>query len=211
MTILAARLFSPDLAVIWTDSECLSLVDGRHSRMRNKLVVAGAGVAVVSGGWADLGDEADRLVCRARDLDEAVRRLPELLRQRTMKMIRSVGRDARETARQIVFLAGFSPAAGRVMAYQFRGAWAYEAAIATAEAVPDVPEFHRLREPHPEHVECIARAQMDALRADYPEATGGLLTMATIRLGGIEARTLCDLAPERFEEPVMMEEAACTR
>ncbi len=208
MTILAVRLFSPDLAVMWTDSECLSLVDGRHSRMRNKLVIAGAGVAVVSGGWSELGDEADRLVCRARDFDESVRRLPELLRQRTMKMIRSVGRDARETARQIVLVAGYSPTAGRVMAYQFRGAWAYEAAIATAECVPEVPEFHRLREPHPEHVECIARAQMDELRTDYPEATGGLLTMATIRPEGIEARTVCDLTPERVECPLVIEEHA---
>lgn len=210
MTILALRVFGPDAAVIWTDSECHSLHNGRPTHRRNKLVVGGSGVATIAGGWDALAREADHTTCEARDIDHAARLLPERLRQRCMKVIRGQGRDPREAARQVVLMAGYSPAFGRVLAYRFGGVAFFEPVLVTAEAVPDVPEFARLSAPVPEHVERIARAQMDALRTDYPEAMGGALTMAVVRPWGVETRSVCDLTPECLGEAETVEEATCT-
>ncbi len=63
--------------------------------------------------------------------------------------------------------------------------------------MPDVPEFARLREPVPSHVARIARAQMDALRMDYPEATGGTLVMAVVQPGRVDCSSIYDLTADR--------------
>ena len=202
MTILGARAFAPDLAALWTDSQCLNWSNGQHSRTRNKLVVSGAGVACIAGGWDSLATEADVVVCMARDLDHAARILPERLRQRCMKIIRGEGRDPRDVARQVILLAGWSVQWSRVVVYRLSGPAFFEPVLTTAECQPEVPEFFRLGEPHPEHVTRIARAQMDALRADYPAATGGILTMATIRPGAITVSRPCDLGADA-EQPWM--------
>ena len=144
MTILGT-LATRDWGVIWTDSETLRLGSGEHYQFRNKLLAnALAGMVCASSGWSALGEAADGVAAEARDLDHAMRWLPDRLRQRCAKLLKAQNRDPREVATQRVILLGWSPEYSRVIAVEFTGAAFFEPVLISGGAWPMVPEFHRL-------------------------------------------------------------------
>ncbi len=202
MTILALHL-TPDRATLWTDSEAFKR-DGTPAGHVAKLTVNTlAGMACVSAGWGALKQEADLVLLQARDLDHLARLLPERLRQRAMKLIRVGGHDPRETGEQTIIAAGWSAQLTRMAAYCFDGSAMFEPVLTGSMCLPDVPEFARLHEPVPHHMVRVAKAQMQELRAGWPDAAGGTLVAAIVIPGSVATAILYDLAGDRWLLPGM--------
>ena len=202
MTILGA-VARPDQAFVWTDSEVFR-GDGTHLHYRNKLTAnAHAGAVCLTRGWLALAEEADKAFRGARDVDEAAAILPKRLRERALTMVGRGNHDPAKIGGTLVLLVGFSPLAGRIVAYELSGAAMFEPVMMVRVCAPAVPGFDELHEPDPTAIVAVAQSQMDVLREGLPGATGGRLVGAVVRPGGVEVASLYDLTAGRWLLPAM--------
>lgn len=196
MTILGYRT-TMDQAVVWTDSEILK-ASGTHSHFRNKMAVNPlAGAVLITTGWVALAETADRVFAGARDVDEVADILPKRLRNRAIDLMER-RYDPQEAAQQRVYVVGHSSIAGRIIGWEFHGDNWFDPQMSVRNTSPIAAASDRPGLPSSLDVITIAEDQMRTLRERYPNAEGGMLTIAHIRDGMVMTKAVHDLGERRL-------------
>lgn len=197
MTILGAILH-PDHALLWNDTE--TYVDGQLAGERPKLAInPSAGCACVGTGSMGLIREAAAVVHATQDIDEVERAMPSRLRKRAAGLApHLVQHDAGWFAGNLIIAAGFSPTAGRMIAWRFAAAAFFEPVLVSRLCCPsdpaldtDIERADSVRDL--ERIACIARRQIALLRSrGLPDATGGTLVIAELAPAAVRCWRLPD-------------------
>ena len=201
MTIAGCFLAGPDLALVWCDTETFS--GGRPGKHRNKLVVnVAAGLACTGAGWSGLSDAAAHVADRALNIDDAIPRLGAPLRETALKMCKDTHLHPAEIGRATICLAGWSHRMGRVVAYEAAGSALFQPVLITRLASP-WPEGwdDAFRPDDPASLADLARRQLGLLRESWPDAEAGILSLAVIRPGHVEAGPFLDFGTGRLLWP----------
>ena len=198
-------------AIVWTDSEVMA-ASGTHCHFRNKMAVNPlAGAVLIASGWVALGEAADPRFAGAREVDEVADLRPKLLRNRTLELIER-RYDPQKAAQQCVYLIGHSTIAGRIVGWEFLGDNLFEPQMNVRNTSPMVAPTGGLGLPSLCDVITVAGEQMQSLREGYPNAQGGMLTVAHIRNGMVMTKGVHDLREPRLvvepAAPVIEKEAA---
>ena len=196
MTICGISVVSPISAVTWADSEIFT--DEAPSGHACKLAVnALAGILAVATGRLALLRETAAALSDCVSFDEASVRLPERLRQAALSYC---GMDiaARDPLGvNLHAIVGYSHRYGRVVGAIFRGDRDFEPVLPCRRFL--APQFE-----DPEKVDhelaiiTVAQRQLELLRRQSPEASGGALVIAELRAGSIRVRPAFDLASGRM-------------
>lgn len=193
MTICGA-IVRHDIAVLWADTELFKgAVPQGHV---NKITVNGGGTfAVTAAGPEGLCRAGAEVATRAVSLDDAAARIGFALRAKAERMLRDPHMDPRRVADHCTFLAGWSPRSGRLVGCELNGTVLFASALVSHAASPWIDAVGALDPDDLYALARVARLQLDALRADLPDARGGVLTVALIRPGQITSGILF-----RFED-----------
>ena len=196
MTILGC-LARPERVLLWCDAEVFDDA-GSSLGIGSKLAFNGLGIAACGAGSMRLFRSAARSVLASTSIDQVERRLPTELRTAAAKLAPGLTRrNPNWCSGQVVVAGGFSPAAGRMLAWQFAGTALFEPTLigtfclpAAAELEPTIQQIIGI-----DAIVGIARRQITRLRWRLPAATGKALVVVELTEQGMHCARIPDFAP----------------
>lgn len=201
MTILGFHIVAPDHAILWSDTETY-VEDSLYANSNKISVNPTMNAAATGNGRADILSVAEQHFMGAVSFDEAIARIPRLLRDRERRNAPNA------VTPQCAFAAvGFSKRFGRLIGCVFSGEY-YVARITSSWCAPDLGELASLHPSSLEDILPLAQQQMADIKRAYPSSKGGPLIGATIARQGIQTRQLMDMTP-KLPHPIHEAVAPC--
>lgn len=195
MTILAAIVPHQDLGFLAADTLCFSANAAAAGHVSKLVLNPLACLALATCGSAELAHVAAAAATEARTLDGLAKLLPRRLRHAAGVHAERWQRAAPGLALDTTVAAvGWSHALRRIVAIRFSGAEFFPPYLTTRWGSPHVPALDALDPMHARDLVPACTMQMAELRAAYPDACDGALTVATITPGGVAAAVLLDFA-----------------
>ncbi|MBV9859880.1 MAG: hypothetical protein JO038_07250 [Alphaproteobacteria bacterium] len=187
MTVIGVIVSDPGRAVFWADSEGYAGDD--FAVPVAKLILNPTAACVGAGtGLTGVIRHADRIVTEATDFDRLPEAVAKVLRAEAGRRAEELQRARRDSfACQSYVVAGFSPSAGRLLAWEMAGSAYFVPTLVSRYAIPYVGEIETARGSDVRDIVRIATAQMLGVRDCHPHATGGALVIAEMAEGRISA------------------------
>ncbi len=203
MTILGLVMSGPEHVVVWADTELYGR-NGAPTGFCNKLAVNARAQTVGAGaGMGLLLRCANAAVQEAEHVDDAAERASLALRSNAAAALKAhAPYDPDRFQLNAYLVAGWSPAAGRMLAYRLTATSLFTPVLTPRWATPAVDCFDAFRPGSDGDVRAIARAQMDVFREHNPAGGAGDLTIASLSPAGIFIHAVRDyaaVAPDHLE------------
>jgi hypothetical protein len=194
LTVLGAILTGPDHAVLWVCDELFRPGEPAPSAFGCKLAVnALAGCAGAGRGSRQIIGQADAALLAAIDLDGALKPVSTALRRASLAAGADFDRRPDDFARLSYAAVGYSPSAGRMLAYRFDAESFFAAVLHPQTIAPEIGLAEHWRPAGLLDVLAAAREQMAALRSyGLTGAGAGHLTVAEVRPGFIATQSFAD-------------------
>ena len=206
MTILGC-LARPERVLLWCDAEVFDDA-GSSLGIGSKLAFNGLGIAACGAGSMRLFRSAARSVLASTSIDQVERRLPTELRTAAAKLAPGLTRRSLNwCSGQVVLAGGFSPATGRMLAWQFAGAALFEPSLVSTFCLPAAAEFESAMQQITgiNAILAIARRQIELLRRRCPVVSGKALVAIELSEHGAQCVKIPDFAPAAASDSTAIE------